>query len=53
MSGVLISFRLADGRGAHVIQEWNGPNIDELRIVIVVTLAGTAFDSINKVDLGD
>ncbi|WP_417546019.1 hypothetical protein [Marinobacter sp.] len=46
--GAAIHFRLADGRGLMLHKNGSsGPNADELRIVIVVTQAGTSFGSIN------
>lgn len=45
--GASIHFRLADGRGFIVSKDGvTGPSVDELRIVIVVTQAGTAIGSI-------
>lgn len=45
--GVPIHFRLADGRGLMLSKDGTtGPSTDELRIVIVVTQAGTTFGSI-------
>lgn len=45
--GAPIHFRLADGRGLMLSKDGtNGPSADEIRIVIVVTQAGTAFGSI-------
>jgi len=45
--GAPIHFRLADGRGLMLSKDGTtGPSADELRIVIVVTQAGTAFGSI-------
>lgn len=46
-----IHFRLADGRGLMLSKNGStGPSADELRIVIVVTQAGTAFGSISVPD---
>ncbi|MCL7463312.1 hypothetical protein [Pseudomonas sp. NW5] len=46
--GAPIHFRLADGRGLMLSKDGtNGPSADELRIVIVVTQAGTALGSIS------
>lgn len=46
--GATIHFRLADGRGLMLHKNGSsGPNADELRIVIVVTQAGTSFGSID------
>lgn len=45
--GAPIHFRLADGRGLMVSKDGtNGPSADELRIIIVITQAGTAFGSV-------
>lgn len=45
--GAPIHFHLADGRGLMLSKDGTtGPSADELRIVIVVTQAGTAFGSI-------
>ena len=46
-----IHFLLADGRGLMLSQDGStGPSADELRIIIVVTQAGTAFGSISVPD---
>lgn len=45
--GAPIYFRLTDGRFLTLSKDEAGPNADELHIVIVVTLASTAFGSIN------
>lgn len=45
--GAPIHFRLADGRGLMLSKDGvTEPNADDLRIIIVVTQAGTAFGSI-------
>lgn len=45
--GAPIHFRLADGRGLMLSKDGTtGPSADDIRIIIVVTLAGTAFGSI-------
>lgn len=48
--GAPIYFRLADGRFLTLSKDEAGPSADELHIVIVVTLASTAFGSINMPD---
>ncbi|MCK9535350.1 MAG: hypothetical protein M0Q98_11755 [Pseudomonas sp.] len=45
--GASIYFRLADGRGLMLSKDGKGLNADELKIIIVATLGGTAFSSIN------
>lgn len=45
--GAPIYFRLADGRFLTLSKDEAGPSADELHIVIVVTLASTAFGYIN------
>lgn len=45
--GSPIFFRLDDGRFLSLSRVGAEPSVDELHIVIVVTLAGTAFNSIN------
>lgn len=46
--GAPIHFRLASGQGLMLSKDGvTGPSADDLRIIIVVTLAGTAFGSIN------
>ncbi|WP_344954329.1 hypothetical protein [Zobellella aerophila] len=45
--GELIYFLLADGRFLTLSREGSGPSVDELHIVIVITLAGTALSTIN------
>lgn len=45
--GSPIFFRLDDGRFLSLSRDGEEPGVDELHIVIVVTLAGTAFSSIN------
>ncbi|EOX6952456.1 MAG: hypothetical protein E7H78_28620 [Klebsiella michiganensis] len=45
--GSPIFFRLDDGRFLSLSRDGAEPGVDELHIVVVVTLAGTAFNSIN------
>lgn len=46
--GAPVRFRLADGRVLMLSKDGvNGPNADELRIIIVVTQASTAFSTIS------
>ncbi|MBG2711122.1 hypothetical protein AB7W80_15390 [Providencia rettgeri] len=46
-SGSQIFFRFEDGRFLSLSRDGVEPRIDELHIIIVVTLAGTAFNSID------
>lgn len=45
--GAPLCFRLADGRFLTLSRDGSGPSVDELHIIIVVTMAGTALSTIN------